>query len=377
MFFGDDDDFPGGHPFGGGFGGFPGMGQPRERKPVDTTSLYKALESEKTDAYDVIRKKYRKLAAKHHPDKPGGDKEKFQEIQNAWDIIGDKEKRDLYDKHGEEGVKQGGGPGGGGDIFSQMFGGGRGGGPSGPQKMKSVKHEMKCTLEEIFNGKKTKIAINRERICAKCDGKGGKEGAVQKCPKCRGRGMVMKMQQLGPGMYTQSQGPCDDCRGKGEIIDEANKCKTCNGKKVTKEKKVIEVDIDKGAPNGYKYTLHGEADESPGAEAGDVVILVNEQPHKQFKRKGADLLVERKVNLVDALTGVDFCINHLDGSQLRIKSTPGEVIKPDDLKTVIGKGLPFHKRSFDFGNLYVKFTIVFPDSMSKPQLTALNSALNK
>jgi len=132
MFFGDDDGdsgFPSGHPFAG-MGGFPGMGgQPRERKPVDTTSFYKSLGSEKTDTYDVIRKNYRKLAAKHHPDKPGGDKEKFQEIQNAWDIIGDKEKREVYDRHGEEGVKQGGGPGGGGgDIFSQMFGGGRGGG---------------------------------------------------------------------------------------------------------------------------------------------------------------------------------------------------------------------------------------------------------
>ena len=110
-------------------------------------------------------------------------------------------------------------------------------------------HPLKVTLEEIYNGKSTKIAVNRERICAKCDGKGGKDGAVEKCGTCRGRGMVTKMTQLGPGMYTQSQGPCEDCRGKGEVIDEANKCRTCNGKKVCKEKKIVDDNIDKGSPN--------------------------------------------------------------------------------------------------------------------------------
>lgn len=110
-------------------------------------------------------------------------------------------------------------------------------------------HPLKVTLEEIYKGKTTKIAVNRERICVKCEGKGGKDGAVQKCGTCRGRGMVTKMQMLGPGMYSQSQGPCDDCRGKGEVIDEKNKCKTCNGKKVVKEKKILEASIDKGSPN--------------------------------------------------------------------------------------------------------------------------------
>lgn len=99
-------------------------------------------------------------------------------------------------------------------------------------------------------------------------------------------------------MYTQSTGPCDDCRGKGEVIDEKNKCKNCNGKKVVKEKKIIEAEIDKGAPNGQTYTFHGEADEFPGAEAGDVIIIVQEQPHKLFKRKGADLLIEKEITLL-------------------------------------------------------------------------------
>lgn len=257
------------------------------------------------------------------------------------------------------------------DILSQMFGGGGRRQESGPKKMKPVQHPLKVTLEEIYSGKQTKIAVNRERICNKCDGKGGKEGAVQKCGSCKGRGMVTRMQMLGPGMYTQSSGPCDDCNGKGEVIDEKNKCKNCNGKKVVKEKKIIEAEIDKGAPNNQQYVFHGEADEYPGIEPGDVVIIVQEQPHKLFKRKGADLLIEQEITLLQALTGVDFQITHLDGSKIRIQNKPGEVIKPDDIKTVLGKGLPFHKQAFKFGNLFVLFKVTFPTSLTKAQVGSI------
>lgn len=151
------------------------------------------------------------------------------------------------------------------DLLAQMMGMRRpGGGPQGPKKGKPMQHPLKMTLEEIHTGKKTKIAINRDRKCEPCNGRGGKEGAVQKCTGCRGRGMVTKMQQIGPGMYTQSNGPCDDCYGKGEVIDEANKCKICNGKKVKREKKIIDVEVDAGSPNGTQLTFHGEADELPG-----------------------------------------------------------------------------------------------------------------
>lgn len=231
------------------------------------------------------------------------------------------------------------------------------------------------TLEEIYSGKATKIAVNRERICGPCKGIGGKEGAVQKCSTCKGRGMVTRMQQLGPGMYTQSSGPCDDCRGKGEVIDDKNKCKTCAGKKVVKEKKIIDAEIDKGAPNGQQYTFHGEADEYPGVEAGDVVIIVQEQPHKVFKRKGADLLIEKEITLLQALTGVDFVITHLDGTKLRIQNTPGEVIKPDDIKTVPEKGLPFHRSPYKFGNLYIVFKVSFPKTMPKALIPNIATAL--
>jgi DnaJ family protein A protein 2 len=119
-------------------------------------------------------------------------------------------------------------------------------------------------------------------------------------------------------MYQQSTGPCTDCGGTGTIIDEDKKCKNCNGKKVVKEKKVITCAVDKGAPHGEKYTFHGESDAHPDKEAGDVVLVVNELPHKLFKRKGADLLIEKEVTLLEALTGVDFVVDFLDGSQFRV-----------------------------------------------------------
>lgn len=177
-------------------------------------------------------------------------------------------------------------------------------------------------------------------------------------------------------MYTQTQGPCDECRGTGEIIDEKNKCKSCNGKKVLKEKKIIEVEIDKGAPNGQAYTFYGEADEYPGAEPGDVIVFVDEQKHKVLKRKGADLMMEKEITLLQALTGVDFVYEHLDGSKIRIQNKPGEVIKPDDIKTVKDKGLPFHKQSYNFGNLYVVFKVAFPKQIPKNAIPAVKEALS-
>lgn len=290
---------------GGGGGGFPfgdmggGMGGPRgPPKEVDNNKFYDLLGVGKKASTDEIRRAFKKSALKNHPDR-GGDKEKFQEIQEAHEILTDEKKRSIYDKYGEEGLKEGGGGGGGmDDILNMFMGGGRG--PqrdAGPKKMKPFKHPLKVTLEEIYSGKKTKIAVNRERICKACDGKGGKEGAVKRCTPCQGRGMVTRMQQLGPGYYTQSTGPCDECNGKGEQINEKDKCQKCNGKRVQKEKKIIDAEIDKGAPNGQQYTFYGEADEFPGAEAGDVIIIVQEQQHKVFKRKGADILMEKEITL--------------------------------------------------------------------------------
>jgi len=137
-------------------------------------------------------------------------------------------------------------------------------------------------------------------------------------------------------------------------------CKPCNGKKVQKEKKKLKVEIDKGAPNGERYTIHGEADEIPDAEAGDVIVQIKEKPHKSFHRKGADLIIEKEITLLEALTGLDFVLTHLDGKKYRIKNSAGEIIKHDDIKTVEHLGMPFSKKTYTFGNLFIHFKVKFP-----------------
>ena len=154
---------------------------------------------------DQLKKAYRKKALKEHPDK-GGDPDKFKEITHAYEILSDPKKRDLYDKYGEEGLEEGpAGPGGFGDIFDLFGGGGRRQHDEGKKKVKPTVHKMKCKLEDIYNGKTTKIKVTRERL----DVKEGDE-KPKPCEECGGRGMKTTMSQIGPGMYTQRTGPCED-----------------------------------------------------------------------------------------------------------------------------------------------------------------------
>ena len=153
-------------------------------------------------------------------------------------------------------------------------------------------------------------------------------------------------------------------------------CKTCTGKKIKKEKKSIMVEVDKGAPNGERYTKHGEGDEIPEAEAGDVIVILEEKKHKTFQRKGADLFMEKEITLLEALTGLDFVLTHLDGRKIRIKNTPGDVIKPDSKFTVENLGMPFHKRVYQHGSLVILFKIKFPTTMDNKSAALIQDALN-
>jgi DnaJ homolog subfamily A member 2 len=207
---------------------------------------------------EEIRKAFRKKALKEHPDK-GGDPDKFKEVTGAYEVLSNPEKRQLYDDYGEEGVKNGGAPGGGGmgGLFEMFTGGQRK--QSGPRKGKAKLMEMEVTLEEIFNGAMKTIKISRDRICEPCEGKGGSN--VTKCTKCKGVGVVTRLVQLGPGMYTQSQGKCPDCQGQGENMKEEDRCKVCKGKKVVKADRVLEVAIETGCPDEHDYIFTGENDE--------------------------------------------------------------------------------------------------------------------
>lgn len=322
-----------------------------------------------------ISKAFKKRATKVHPDRPGGNKDKFQELSNAHDILSDPDKRKLYDKGGEDAVKEGHAGGGDVDIFDLLSGrvGGSRKSGGGKQKLKDTNHELGITLADIMNGKTSKLAITRDRLCGECNGKGG-EG-VATCSACKGRGMVTKMYQMGPGMYSQSTAPCTDCRGEGETVKK--KCRKCNGKKTCKEKKILEVYIDKGVIDKHQYRFSGEADEAPGYQAGDVVITIKEKPHDTYKRKQADLAMTLNVTLKEALCGFERVINHLDGKQHVIQTDPGMIIGSGDVKTVMYAGLPLFRNPALTGNLFVHFDIVFPKSgnLSQQHINMLKQLL--
>ncbi|EQC33778.1 DnaJ like subfamily A member 2 [Saprolegnia diclina VS20] len=356
--------------FGGGFEGGHGQGAPRGN--VDNSKYYETLGVAKTASEAEIKKAFRKLALKNHPDK-GGDPELFKDITVAYEVLSDPEKRELYDQYGEEGLQQGGGGGGGADIFSQMFGGRGGGRPRGPQKGEDLTHPLKVSLEDLYNGKTVKLAVNRDVLCGRCDGRGGAEGAEKTCDTCNGRGMRIQHRQIAPGMVQQVQSVCPDCRGQGKTIRESDRCKGCKGNKVSKERKVLEVHIEKGMRNGQRITFTGEADQAPGTIAGDIVFVVQEKEHGTFQRKGANLIMEKKITLVEALCGFETIVEHLDGRHLHVKTKPGEVIKPNQFKAVQGEGMPQHGNPFVKGQLVILFKIEFPTSVSADQVRALQS----
>jgi len=344
MFFGGGDPFE--HFAGMHGGGGPGGGSARApRKDVDTTKLYETLGVGKDAENSAIKKAYRKLAVKHHPDK-GGDEAKFKEVSAAYEILSDAEKREKYDKYGLEGVadESGGGGRGADDLFSMFFGGRGGRGRSGPKRGEDVNHPLKVSLEDLYNGKTVKLGVTRQVVV----------GETKICKSCDGQGVVVELRQIALGMVQQIQRKCSDCPGTGYQAE------------TKKERKVLEVHVEKGMANSEKITFRGMADEKPNMEAGDMVFVVQEKEHSLFKRKGADLLITKKLSLNEALCGYEWMITHLDGRQIVIKSKPGEVIKPDTsvgqpfVKIVPGEGMPSKGNPFVKGNLYVLFRVEFP-----------------
>lgn len=364
--------------FGGGFESFFGGGfeEPRSSKPVDNSKFYEVLGVSKTATAAEIKKAYRKLALKNHPDK-GGDPELFKQITVAYEVLSDAEKRELYDQYGEEGLQNGGGGHDASDIFSQFFRGGSSRGRRGPQKGEDLTHPLKVSLEDLYNGKTVKLAVNRDVICGGCEGRGGAEGAEKTCETCQGRGMRVQLRQIGPGMVQQMQSVCPDCRGQGKTIREQDRCKSCKGKKVTKERKVLEVHIEKGMRHGQRITFSGEADQAPGTIPGDIIFVVQEKEHSLFQRKGGNLIMEKKITLVEALCGFEMIVEHLDGRHLHIKSRPGEVIKPNQFKAVNGEGMPTHGNPFVKGQLVILFKVEFPEDgqLTFNQLSQLKAIL--
>lgn len=388
-------------------------------KRVKESKFYDILGVEPTSTADNIKKAYRKLAMKWHPDKNPDNKTeaeaKFKEISAAYEALSDESKRKLYDQYGEEGLKEGGGGGGGrnaNDIFADLFGfggfGGRGGGgrSQGPSRTQDVQFQLALSLSDFYNGKVKKLKIQRKVVCTGCAGKGAtKEGAAGTCGGCRGQGVRMVIQRLGPGMIQQMQTQCNECQGKGEVIDDKYRCGECKGKKVIPSSKILEVVVTPGMQPGHKITFYGDADEQPGAETGDVVVIVT--PSKEddedddddgmsSKRRSAssassvptstrkpkfnrlknlvDLLIEIKISLTEALLGFQVPIKHLDGRILIIQSPPNYVASHENIILVEEEGMPKERNPSQKGDLYVKLNVVMP---TPAEIAALGASKQK
>lgn len=359
----------------GGMGGMPGGGSSRQQrqKEVDNTKYYDLLEVAKDASEDDIKRAFKKAALKHHPDR-GGDPAKFQEVQTAYEVLGDPEKRKLYDEGGEDGLEGGGGMDVD-DIFG-MFGGGGGRrkkGAAQKQKGEDVVFPMAATLEELYKGAQKKLKLTRTICCSVCKGKGGK--SVQTCGSCKGQGVRMVIRQIGPGMITQMQQTCPSCQGQGQTVAEKDKCKSCDGEKTVKESKTLDVRIPRGAKHGTKLTYHGEADELPDTVAGDVIVVIQQKEHPTYKRQSHHLFMKKKLTLVEALCGYEFVIQKLDKSQLLVKCpASSDIINTGDFRCVEDGGMPMPDSHSHFGNLYIEFEVEFPKNISadmKQKLIAL------
>lgn len=346
-------------------------GRSKPKKEVDTTKLYKVLGVEKTADINEIKRAYKKLVRTKHPDK-GGDQNEFQEIQKAYDILSDENKRKVYDDYGEEGIKEGRE---GGEEFTDPFSFFTGGGSRKNQRRRTrdVLQQIEVTLEELYLGKTKYIEITHYRICKDCKGTGAKDTTKDYvCKGCNGKRVKLVIQRMG-NTILQSQQTCPECRGEGTFLEEKDKCKVCKGKKVVKENKQLKLDLDKGAKDGKRYKFEGESDEVPECDPGDVVVEIRAAKHKRFERVGSDLYYKADISLLEALTGFELIIKMLDDRQILVKTKPNESIQPGEKKCVRECGMPLFDNPARYGNLYIVFNVVFPKVISEEQKKSLKT----
>ncbi|KXG75862.1 molecular chaperone DnaJ [Thermotalea metallivorans] len=339
---------------------------------------YEVLGLDKGADEAAIKKAYRKLAMKYHPDRNPGDKEaeeKFKEINEAYEVLSDANKRARYDQFGHAGVGgngQGGfegfsGFGGFDDIFGDifdMFGGGFGSSRrrSGPQKGADLKYEFTITFEEAAFGADKEINITRHENCDKCHGTGAKAGTAKKtCPQCNGTGEIRYAQRTPLGQFVNVK-TCDVCHGEGTIIEQS--CEKCKGSGKIKRDRKIHIKIPAGVDNGSVIPLRGEGEPGiKGGPAGDLYIVIRVRPHEIFQRDGNDVLCEIPITFVQAALGDELIVPTLDG---KVKYKIPEGTQSGTIFRLKGKGIP-NIRGYGRGDHYVKVVVEVPKKLNEKQ----------
>ena len=353
---------------------------------------YEVLGVEKSASADEIKKAYRKLAVKYHPDRNPGNKEaedKFKEATEAYEILSDEKKRPLYDQYGFAGVDGNAGFGGGGfsgshayqdfsdlfggmgggfsDIFEGIFGGGgsrsRNRNPNAPQQGQSLRYDLNISFKDAVYGTKAEIKFSHNETCSECNGSGAAKGGVRKtCTTCNGAGQVRRS----AGFFAVQQ-TCPACSGTGTVIDKP--CTKCRGSGVEEKSKRVTLNIPAGVDDGKRISIHGEGDcGKNGGPSGDLVVVLHVENHKFFERSGQDLYCAVPVTMVQAALGETIFITTLDDKKIEFKIPAGT--QNGKLLRIKNEGVPVIN-STRKGDLYIKILVQVPSKMSSKQKALL------
>ena len=367
---------------------------------AEKRDYYEVLGVEKTASAEEIKKAYRKKAIQYHPDKNPGDKaaeEKFKEAAEAYEVLSDPQKRQRYDQFGHAGMQGAGGFSGGGmsmedifqhfgDIFQgagfdlgdigEMFMGGHGRGRGGQRVRRGsdMRVKVRLTLEEIASGCEKKIKVRKLVQCKDCNGSGSKDGNTETCPTCKGSGRVIRQQRGIFGMM-QVQAECDTCGGEGRIIK--NKCPKCGGEGVIRDEEIITITIPAGVAGGMQLTVPGKGNAAPhNGVNGDLLVLIEEEEHKDFIRQDSDLIYNLLLDMPTAVLGGQVQIPTLTGD-VKITITPGT--QPGKVLRMRGKGLPRidqYGRNYGTGDLLINVGVYIPEKLSKDERKLIEQLQN-
>jgi molecular chaperone DnaJ len=351
------------------------------------TDYYDILGVSKNASDDEIKKAYRKLAHKHHPDKAGGDEKKFKEINEAYQVLSDKTKRQQYDQFGQtfdqrgagggqgfggfdfSGFSAQGGPAGGWDfqdfgfedIFSNIFGGSRSRGGKG-KKGKDVQIDLEISFEEMAKGTKKTISLYKSAVCDACHGTGGEPGVKKEtCPTCGGKGQVQQTVRSIFGSFAQIS-VCPTCAGSGEIYSQ--KCRKCKGEGKIKEDQEIQIEVPAGIENGQTISLQGEGEAGgKNARSGDLYVNIRVLPHAKFKRESNNIISNEQITFSQAVLGDKIDVETIDGTvKMKIPSGTqgGTIFRIKDA------GVPFLGKR-NRGDQLVKISVAVPKNPSREQ----------